>query len=108
MVMENIRSIKQVEKILKETPASRSNDFLLCWLWLQKQYGLDLPELTQSQLHELRGKFSTLPRWRRKIQSAGRYLPTISENRRIGGKAYQKSYNVSNLNGHVVQKEMSK
>ena len=106
--MENIRSIKQVEKILKETPASRSNDFLLCWLWLQKQYGLDLPELSTAQLYELRGKLSTLPRWRRKIQSAGRYLPTISEDRRIGGRVYQRTYNGSNVNGHAVQKEMSK
>ena len=87
-----MKSVKQVEKILEENPEARSNDFLLCWLWLQKQYNLELPELSQEQLYELRGKFSTLPRWRRKIQSSGKYLPTHIETRRVGGRVYQRLY----------------
>ena len=66
----------EVEQILKDNPEARSNDFLLCWLWLQQYEGLDLPELKQKQLNQLNGKFSTLTRWRRKIQQDGNFLPT--------------------------------
>ena len=85
-----MKSVKQVEEILEENPEARSNDFLLCWLWLQKQYNLELPELSQEQLYELRGKFSTLPRWRRKIQQDGNFLPTRKniDHRRNGPVSY--------------------
>ena len=88
-----MKSVKQVEEILEENPEARSNDFLLCWLWLQEYEGLDLPELKQKQLNELNGKFSTLTRWRRKIQAAGKYMPTKIndlDNRRLGVKPLHK------------------
>ena len=83
----------EVEQILKDNPEARSNDFLLCWLWLQQYEGLDLPELKQKQLNQLNGKFSTLTRWRRKIQAAGKYMPTKIndlDNRRLGVKPLHK------------------
>ena len=66
----------QVEEILQEHPEARNNDFLLCWLWLQRFGGLTLPNLTENQFKELNGKFSTLTRWRRKIQQVGNFFPT--------------------------------
>tara|TARA_B100001013_G_C24541731_1_gene414954 strand:- start:546 stop:893 length:348 start_codon:yes stop_codon:yes gene_type:complete len=85
-----MRSRIQVENILEKHPEARDNDFVLCWLWLQKEYGIALPQLSGEQLEELNGKFSTLTRWRRKIQSDGKYLSTNGgDNRRIGGSCYK-------------------
>jgi len=87
-----MRSKIQVENILKEYPEARNNDFYLCWMWLQIEYGMELPQLSGEQLEELNGKFSTLTRWRRKIQSDGKYLSTNKnngDNRRIGGSCYK-------------------
>ena len=89
-----MKSKIQVEKILKENPEARSNDFLLCWLWLQEFEKLELPELKQTQLDELNGKFSTLTRWRRKIQASGKYMPIRKndlDHRRIGVKPLHKA-----------------
>jgi len=74
--MKYYQSKNQVEEILQEYPEARNNDFLLCWMWLQRFGGLSLPNLTEDQYKELNGKFSTLTRWRRRIQGAGQFLPT--------------------------------
>ena len=110
-----MKSRIQVENILKEYPEARNNDFYLCWIWLQKEYGIELPELTYSQYKELNGKFSTLTRWRRKIQGAGEYMPDYhKDNRRVGGKYYKERYNrttavpIETKKPTTVEKEIKK
>ena len=80
-------SKKQVESLLETFPQARNNDFYLCWMWLEQFYGMSLPRLTDKQLKELSGKFSTLTRMRRRIQSKeGKYLPDDKDidYRRVG------------------------
>ena len=89
-----MKSRIQVENILKEYPEARNNDFYLCWMWLQIEYGIELPQLSEMQLKELNGKLSTLTRWRRKIQGAGKYMSNYhKDSRRVGGKYYKEKYN---------------
>ena len=80
-------SKKQVESLLETFPEARNNDFYLCWMWLEQFYGMSLPRLSEQQLKELSGKFSTLTRMRRRIQSKdGKYLPDDKDidYRRVG------------------------
>ena len=80
-------SKKHVESLLETFPEARNNDFYLCWMWLEQFYGMSLPRLSEQQLKELSGKFSTLTRMRRRIQSKdGKYLPDDKDidYRRVG------------------------
>lgn len=65
----------EVERVLREYPATRESDQLLAWCVYQQFYGIG-ETITKSQFLDILPSFETIRRTRQKIQNdLGKYLP---------------------------------